>query len=86
MTMTDEQFFAWLDGELDGEEAARVAALVAADPALTEQARAHRALGEQLRGAFAPVMAEVEAPAKVVDLAAARDKLAARRMGVPQCF
>ena len=29
-------------------------------------------------------MAEAEAPAKVVDLAAARDKRAARRMGVPQ--
>ena len=82
--MTDEQFFAWLDGELDGEEAAKVAALVAADPELTEQARAHRALGRQLRGAFAPVMAEAEAPAKVVDLAAAREKRAVRRMGVPQ--
>lgn len=84
MTMTDEQFFAWLDGELDGEAAARVAALVAADPELAEQARAHRALGERLRGAFASVMAEPEAPAAVVDLKAARDKRAARRVGVPQ--
>lgn len=82
--MTDEQFFAWLDGELDGEEAAKVAALVAADPELAERARAHRALGQRLRGAFAPVMAEVEAPVRVVDLAAAREKRAARRIGVPQ--
>ena len=57
MTVNDEQdFFAWLDGELDPEAAARVAAQVAADPGLLEQARAHRALGAGLRSAFAPAM------------------------------
>ena len=46
--MTDEEeFFAWLDGELDGAAAAKVAARVAADPALAEEARLHRALGQR---------------------------------------
>ena len=85
--MTDEEeFFAWLDGELDGAAAARVAARVAADPALAEEARLHRALGQQLRGAFDPLMAapvpdRVAAPA---DFAAARERRAARRFGLPQ--
>ena len=58
MTMTDEEeFFAWLDGELEGEAAEKVAARVAADPELAEEARLHRALGQQLRGAFDPLMA-----------------------------
>ena len=34
----DETFFAWLDGELDAEEAARVEAEVAGDPKLRELA------------------------------------------------
>ena len=42
--VTDETFFAWLDGELDGEEAKRVVAEVDADPALAEKAEQHRAL------------------------------------------
>ncbi len=91
--MTDEEeFFAWLDGELDGEAAAKVAARVAADPVLGEQARAHRALGEQLRGAFDPLMT-APAPDRSffdqhstppIDLAAARERRTARRLGVPQ--
>ena len=44
--MTDEEeFFAWLDGELDGAAAARIEARVAADPMLAEQARAQGAIG-----------------------------------------
>ena len=35
MTIDDETFFAWLDGELDGEQARDVAAAVAGDPRLT---------------------------------------------------
>ena len=51
--MTDEElFYAWLDGELDGEEAEQVAARVAADPALNAKAEQHRALAASLRGAF----------------------------------
>ena len=37
----DEKFFAWLDGELSGEEAMEMTAQVAADPAL----RARSAVG-----------------------------------------
>lgn len=62
--MTDEEeFFAWLDGELDADAMARVAARVAADPDLTLQAEQHRAMAEALRGAFAPVA--TEAPARI---------------------
>lgn len=77
----DETFFAWLDGELDPDEAAPIAAAIAADPALAERARQHRALRERLSGAFdglldVPVPERltdaVRAPASVVDLAAAR--------------
>ncbi len=77
----DEEFYAWLDGELDEEGAARVAARVAADPSLARLAAQHRTLGEGLRGAFAPVMAdETQLPrmTDVVDLAARRE---ARRSG-----
>ncbi|MGI8932003.1 MAG: anti-sigma factor family protein, partial [Sphingomicrobium sp.] len=83
----DEEFYAWLDCELDAAGSARVAARVAADPALEALAAQHRALGENLRGAFAPVMAsDVAAPrrtADVVDLGARRE---ARRpgFGLPQ--
>ena len=86
--MTDEQeFFAWLDGELDGDAAARVEARVAADPELAEQAAAHRALMTTLRGAFDPVMS-APVPDRIasppIDLAAARDRRAARGRGIPQ--
>ena len=57
--MTDEeQFFAWLDGELSGDEAIAMAAKVAADPALRKLAEQHRALGARLRGAFDPIAAD----------------------------
>ena len=85
----EEEFFAWLDGELDGEAAARVEARVAADPALAEQARAHRALGARLRAAFDPLLV-APVPERVaaspIDLGAARERRAARRSvgGVPQ--
>ena len=86
--MTDEEeFFAWLDGELDSGAAARVEARVAADPALTEQARAHRALGQELRGAFDPVLAapvpdRIAAPP--IDFLAARGRHSSPRLGIPQ--
>lgn len=77
----EEEFFAWLDGELRGDAAARVEARVAADPALAAQARAHRALAGRLRGAFDPVLAapvpdRVGAPP--VDFAVVRDRRASR--------
>ncbi len=83
----EEEFFAWLDGELDEDAAARIAARVAADPALTEQARAHHALGKGLRAAFDPLMAapvpeRVAAPP--IDFLASRDRRSSRRFGIPQ--
>ena len=53
--MTDEKFFAWLDGELTGSEAADVAAQVASDPELSARAEQHRALSARLQAAFAPI-------------------------------
>ena len=53
--MSDERFFAWLDGELTGTEAEEVAARVAADPELTARAEQHRALHARLHAAFDPV-------------------------------
>src|SRR5574339_145929 len=52
----DELCFAWLDGELKGEEAERYAARVAADPALQARAEQHRRAETQLRGAFDSVI------------------------------
>ena len=53
----DETFFAWLDGELPPEEAARVQAEVATDPRLSRLADEHRAMAVDLRNAFAEVEA-----------------------------
>jgi hypothetical protein len=50
--VSDETFFAWLDGELDAGEAARVEAEVAADPRLSAMAAEHRAMHAKLKGAF----------------------------------
>src|SRR5688500_6118111 len=65
MTIDDEEFFAWLDGELDGEQAAQVAAEVAGDPRLAGLDEQHRALGTHLRGAFDPI-AEAPVPGRIV--------------------
>jgi hypothetical protein len=82
MMRDDSDFFAWLDGELDDAESARMAAKVAADPELTNRAEQHLALNATLRGAFDPVsaapvpaaLAETVRPrATVIDLAAARE-------------
>jgi hypothetical protein len=48
----DEKFFAWLDGELEGAEAAEMAARVEADPELSMLADQHRAMQSRLRSAF----------------------------------
>jgi len=90
--MNDEElFYAWLDGELKGKEAARVEAQVAADPALQARAEQHRLMAAQLRGAFAPVL-ESDAPApqfgsaNVVDFQARRGERRRQRtsFGAPQ--
>src|SRR5215210_6004455 len=89
MMIDEEKFFAWLDGELSGEDAAEIKAQVAADPGLAHLAEQHRAMGMRLNKAFdtvaeAPVPSRlrsaIEPPqAKIVDLAAAREKREARR-------
>lgn len=65
--MTDEAFFAWLDGELVGGESDEVARQVASDPALAARAEQHRALAARMRGAFAPV-AEAPVPAGIAPM------------------
>jgi hypothetical protein len=87
MTIDDEEFFAWLDGELDPARSAAVDVLVAADPALSARAAEHLAMRDRLRGAFAPLM-DAPAPDRIggapLDLAAARSRREARRAaGVP---
>jgi hypothetical protein len=79
----DEKFFAWLDGELPAEEAASVAAEVAADPRLYRLADEHRAMTSGLRHAFAEVEAQpvpgrlrIARDEKVVSLADVRARRA----------
>lgn len=83
--MTDDlDFYAWLDGELPEPQASAMAARVAADPELAAYAEQHRALGARLANAFAPIarvpipdplrVAATPAPAKVIDLAAVRER------------
>ena len=75
----DDKFFAWLDGELGPTEAADIEAKVASDPELSRLAEEHRALKQQLRGAFDPIatapmperlQAALRPSAEIVDFAA----------------
>ncbi len=84
----DETFFAWLDGELPPEEAARIEAKVAADPRLSRLADEHRAMTAGLRNAFGQVAAKpvpqqlrdaARPAADVVSLAEARQRRAGRK-------
>ena len=58
MAIDDETFFAWLDGELDGDRSERVAGQVAVDPRLSRLAEQHRAFERRLRAPFDAVAAE----------------------------
>jgi len=87
----DELFNSWLDGELAAAEAERVAAAVAADPALQRRVEQYRALTGRLRTAFDPVLEQQVAPpcfgaAGVIDFKSKREEKLARRVafGVPQ--
>lgn len=86
--MTDDpEFYAWLDGELAPDAAARMAAKVAADPALVQVADRHRGLSHRLNRAFdsisaAPVpdsIARAGRSADIIDFAGARR----RRLPLP---
>lgn len=85
----EEEFYAWLDGELDDDAAARVEARVAADPALSELADQHRAMIAGLRTAFDPLVADAGpaprfASADVVEISERRAARARPTFGVPQ--
>ncbi len=89
--ISDEQFFAWLDGELEPAEAAAIDSLVAADPALQRRAEAHRALAGRLGTAFDPIagapvpdslLEATRREAEVVDFGAARERRSARAIPV----
>jgi hypothetical protein len=92
--VTDETLFAWLDGELEPEASARVAAEVAADRELAERVARHREMQARLKRAFdglldAPVpnrlaQAARKDTAEVVDFAAARRSREARTWRLPQ--
>lgn len=68
--MSDETFFAWLDGELEPAEAARVEAAVAADPRLSAIADEHRKMQSSIRGTFDTLL---ETPVPDSILAAVRN-------------
>ncbi|HYD25720.1 MAG TPA: anti-sigma factor [Croceibacterium sp.] len=81
MSVTREELAAFADGELDADRERQVAAAVAANPALAEQIRAHRALKARLGAHFAPILqapvperltAALRSEPQVVSFAAAR--------------
>jgi hypothetical protein len=90
---SDEKFFAWLDGELEGPEAADMEREVAANPALVRLADEHRALKARLGEAFDPIAAAPvperlqsalsKPEAEVVDFGAAMRRRESRRWGSP---
>lgn len=84
----EEKFFAWLDGELSPDEAARVEGEVATDPELSKLAAEHRAMAAGLQSAFGTVEAQpvpaqlgalLDRDHKVVSLADVRREREARR-------
>ena len=87
---TPEQIAAFADGQLEGAELERIAAAVAADPALEKQVAAHRALAQRLGAHFAPVAAEPVPDHLAALLKAPQDNVAsladarARRKGPPR--
>lgn len=73
---------AWVDGELGEAEAARVASLIAADPALAALAERHRAMKARFAAAFGPIAeqpATAPVSAQVIPLAPARARRQATR-------
>lgn len=89
MTISPEELAAFADGELAPGRRAEVAAAVASDPDLAAQVEAHRRLRARLAGHFSPIarqpvpdqLAAMLGPkeAEVVDFAAARERVEARR-------
>ena len=67
MSITEDMLAAYADGELEGAEAARVAAAIAANPALAAKVDLHRALKTRLAAHYAP-LAEQAVPAHLAAL------------------
>lgn len=59
MSITDEQIVAFVDGELNEQEAAQVSAAMAQDPDVASSIARYRKLKSELAGAFAPVAEEL---------------------------
>ncbi len=78
-TIGEATIIAWVDGELDEAEAARIAQAVATDTELAALADRHRRMKARFAAAFGPIADEpVAAPTPVVSLAAARAERAAK--------
>lgn len=69
MSVTPEMIAAFADGELDGEERARVEAAIAADPELALQVERHHRLKAMLASRYAPIAA-APVPDRLTDLIA----------------
>ncbi|MBO9575323.1 MAG: hypothetical protein J7494_06285 [Sphingobium sp.] len=65
---------AYADGELGPEDAAKVEAAMAADPALAEQVAAHRKLRDTLSAHFAPI-AQMPVPERLTDMLGHKDNV-----------
>jgi hypothetical protein len=94
--VSDETFFAWLDGELAADEAARVELEVASDARLSAKAAEHRAMQARLTDVFDDLLhlpvpetllaaMRIREQAEVIDFAQARQRREERRWpSVPQ--
>jgi hypothetical protein len=71
MTVLPETLLAFIDGELSPEEARRVAAEVANDPALAAHTEKHRALKARLQAASLPITTAAEPSSAAAIVAAA---------------
>jgi hypothetical protein len=58
MSIDPERLMAYVDGQTNGEETARIEAAIAADPRLRAQAEGWRAQNQALRTAFDPILHE----------------------------
>lgn len=98
MTISDETLAAYIDGELDGAERARIEQAIAEDAQLAQRVAQQRALRDRLRGAYNGVLHEVvpqrlaravklgapAGPAQVIDLARVRAERTRRANGQRQ--
>ncbi|HEX9391241.1 MAG TPA: hypothetical protein VF928_08025 [Usitatibacteraceae bacterium] len=66
MNYSDESLMAYVDGEVDGDMRRAIDAAMAADPALAARVAQQRALVNQLRAAYGPVVAE-PIPARLLE-------------------